>query len=347
MFSFNRIQWMMDSQDQRLQALTAWAGEVLGEVQLSAKSASGDASFRRYFRFECEGRSWIGMDAPPEQEPLAPFLQVAAQLTAIGLNVPLVHAQDAGRGFLLLSDLGTCQYLEALESPAERVGLYTDALQALVVLQYEGRVFAPQLPPYDEALLRQELTLFPDWYLQRQLGIELRRSEVELWEQLVSELVAAALAQPTVAVHRDYHSRNLMVTAERNPGILDFQDAVFGPLTYDLVSLLEDCYLALPESLEQQLMGTYREMAENVGLLEGLQIDDFVRAYDLMGIQRHLKAAGIFARLNQRDGKPGYLADIPRTLAYVLRACQRHDHCRGFAEFLLARVPAASLVQLP
>jgi len=287
------------------------------------------------------------MDAPPEQEPLAPFLQVATELAAIGLNVPTVHAQDAHRGFLLLTDLGSRQYLQALEAHTERVGLYTDALQALVVLQHEGRRFAPQLPSYDETLLRKELSLFPDWYLRRQLGIELQRSEVVLWEQLVSELVAAALAQPQVAVHRDYHSRNLMVTTEANPGILDFQDAVFGPVTYDLVSLLEDCYVALPESLEQQLIDTYREMAANVGLVEASKLDDFVSAYDLMGIQRHLKAAGIFARLNQRDGKPAYLADIPRTLAYVLRACQRRDGCQPFADFLVARVPAASLVQLP
>lgn len=339
---------MTDSPEQRLQALRIWVGEVLGAGELSCAPASGDASFRRYFRFESGEQSWIAMDAPPGQEPLAPFLQVAAKLGAIGLNVPEVFAQDEERGFLLLGDLGERQYLQALAVDySARVDLYTDALQSLVVLQHRGSQFAPSLPVYDGTLLHNELTLFADWYLRRQLGLELDRAELALWEQLVADLVAAALAQPKVAVHRDYHSRNLMVTAGRNPGILDFQDAVWGPLTYDLVSLLEDCYIALPESLERQLIYTYRDLAETAGLSEVTGMDDFMLAYDLMGIQRHLKAAGIFARLNQRDGKPGYLADIPRTLAYVLRACQRHSQCHGFAEFLLARVPEASVVRLP
>ncbi len=338
---------MTDTKDQRLRALTVWVQEVLGLGELNAAPASGDASFRRYFRFTGAGRSWIGMDAPPEQEPLGPFLQVAAQLTAIGLNVPSVYARDEDRGFLLLTDLGARQYLQALGDTTLRVGLYTDALEALISLQHKGRHFASQLPPYNETLLRNELALFCDWYLHRQLGLELSSAEVGLWDQLVTVLVDAALAQPGVFVHRDYHSRNLMVTPNRNPGILDFQDAVLGPVTYDLVSLLEDCYFALPESLEQQLIGTYRDLAEDIGLVEVAGMDDFIAAYDLMGIQRHLKAAGIFARLNLRDGKPGYLADIPRTLAYVLRACRRHHRCSDFADFLLARVPDASLVQLP
>ena len=337
---------MTDSRDERLAALSRWVREVLEIPGLTCAPASGDASFRRYFRFRAEGQSWIGMDAPPEQEPVQPFLEVAASFRGIGLNVPAVYAKDERRGFLLLSDLGEDQYLDALGGGADFPKLYTDALESLVVLQHSGLKFAPELPPYDEALLRRELELFPSWFLHHQLGIELTRRELEMWQQLVAALVAAALSQPRVAVHRDYHSRNLMYTAADNPGILDFQDAVFGPVTYDLVSLLEDCYIALPESLERELIGLYKNLAGSAGLTEIAGMDDFMQAYDLMGIQRHLKAAGIFARLNHRDGKSGYLKDIPRTLAYVLRACKRHAVCESFAEFLENRVPEATLVQL-
>jgi aminoglycoside/choline kinase family phosphotransferase len=337
-----------ETQDQRLNALNDWVQDVLGASSLECAPASGDASFRRYFRFTAADGTWIGMDAPPAQEPLGPFLRVAERLADIGLNVPLIHARNEQQGFLLISDLGSRQYLHALAADGhdDYIQLYSDAIDSLVLLQSRGSAFARELPAYDEALLTAEMELFPRWYLQSHLGIELDTAAQQMWQRLVAVLVQAALAQPRVVVHRDYHSRNLMVVAANNPGILDFQDAVFGPITYDLVSLLEDCYIALPESMEHQLIELYRQRALDVGVAV-MGRDEFMAGYDLMGVQRHLKAAGIFARLNHRDGKPGYLADIPRTLAYVLRAADRSPDCQPFAQFLRHRVPAASAVALP
>ena len=338
---------MTKTDDQRLKLLTQWVQDVLGEPEIQCTPASGDASFRRYFRIAAPSGVWIAMDAPPAQEPLTPFLCVAALLRKIGLNVPTIVERDEARGFLLISDLGNRQYLHALANASrpEYIQLYTDAITALVKLQSHGGAFASELPPYSAALLTAELELFREWYLQRHLGIELDTAATKLWRGLVADLVQAALAQPRVAVHRDYHSRNLMLVTVNNPGILDFQDAVFGPITYDLVSLLEDCYIALPESMERELIELYRTCAREAGVSVPKH-DEFSVGYDLMGMQRHLKAAGIFARLNHRDGKPGYLADIPLTLAYVLRAARRNACCRSFADFLREQVPAAISVQL-
>jgi len=302
--------------DERAEAGHRWSEEQLGPG-LEMAPASADASFRRYFRLRRGGRRWILMDAPPEHEDCRPFVALARALRAIGLNVPEVLAADLERGFLLLTDLGDTPYLAALD-PDNADALYGDALAALLRLQ---RARPPaDLPPYDHALLAAELELFPTWFLGRHLGL----TPPPEWPEASAVLIASALEQPRVWVHRDYHSRNLMVSEADNPGILDFQDAVLGPCTYDVVSLLRDCYIAWPEDRVHGWVERYRREAAHLGLLpEGLEAETFHRWFDRMGLQRHLKAIGIFARLHHRDGKPGYLGDIPRTLDYVLRACAR------------------------
>ncbi len=327
--------------DKRRARLEQWAREVRGVADYTLAPASADASFRRYFRFTDAAGSCIVMDAPPEREDSRPYLRVAADLRQAGLHVPEVLAADLAQGFILLSDLGTQTYLDALtHGEAEHAGrLYGDAIDALVRLQ--AAYPSPEtLPPYDERLLRDEMALFREWYLERHLGIALNTDERRLFDEVEDLLCASALAQPRVAVHRDYHSRNLMLS-EPNPGILDFQDAVHGPLSYDLVSLLRDCYITWPEALQTEWMARYLARAREAGVCDVAEAE-FHRWFDLMGVQRHLKAAGIFARLNYRDGKPGYLDDIPRTLAYVMRACARHEELAGLGRFLATRAGVAS-----
>jgi hypothetical protein len=247
--------------------------------------------------------------------------------------VPEVLDQDLQRGFLLLSDLGDRTYLSALtEANADR--LYDDALTVLRILQFGGRSDPKFLPPYDEALLRRELAIFPEWYLGRHLGINPDDARQTLWNRVTDVLVGTALEQPRVWVHRDYHSRNLMFLPDNNPGILDFQDAVFGPITYDLVSLLRDCYIAWPHERISDWLDTYFVDARAMGLPVGGNFRRFRRWFDLMGVQRHLKAVGIFARLNHRDGKSGYLADIPRTLGYVWAVSALYPELAGLKQWL-------------
>ncbi len=324
--------------DERFAALSRWAQDRLGRPALEVAPASADASFRRYFRARDGGRSWILMDAPPEREPMTAFLDVAARLGAIGVHVPQVIAADPERGFALLSDLGCRPYLEALNADtADR--LYGDAMAALLVIQSRGP--GPgELPPYDEALLRRELALFSDWLLARKLGMDTGGAVGELLAAAFDRLVANALEQPQVCVHRDYHSRNLMVVEHNNPGILDFQDAVIGPVTYDLVSLLRDCYIGWPRARVEGWVRGYFEATLEAGILREGVADEagFLRWFDLMGIQRHLKAAGIFARLDLRDGKPGYLADIPRTLGYVAEVGAGHPGLAPLAGFVAGEV---------
>ena len=299
---------------ERLRQLQHWLTHELGLPAFELAPASADASFRRYFRVRFAGESRIVMDAPPSHEDCRPFVRIARMLHGIGLNVPAIHAEDLELGFLLLDDLGSEAYLSALTE--HNVGrLYGDALDALVTLQSRGPG-ADELPRYDEALLRQEMELFRHWYLQVHRGLSLSETEQRLLDRAFAALAELALAQPRVAVHRDYHSRNLMVHA-RNPGIIDFQDAVFGPLTYDLVSLLRDCYIRWPQEQVRQWAMNFHDLAVEQGILPAAQPEGFIRWFDWMGVQRHLKASGIFARLNHRDGKPGYLADIPRTLGYI------------------------------
>lgn len=323
--------------DNRLIALTDWARQVLGTPGATLAPASGDASFRRYFRVHAADATYIAMDAPPAKEDVRPYIAIAERFAALGLNVPQILARDVAAGFLLITDLGSTLYLSALnEATVER--LYGDALGALVVLQ--AGIYTEQpgvdstFPDYDAALLRREMELFREWYL----GVHLRRAldarQHALLDQAFDRLTAAALEQPRVWVHRDYHSRNLMRTPTNNPGILDFQDAVRGPATYDLVSLLKDCYIAWPRARVEAWVRGYHTLARQSGLPVDGDEARFLRSFDLMGIQRHLKATGIFARLNHRDGKPGYLADIPRTLGYVLEAVARYPELAAFAALL-------------
>ncbi|NIL94783.1 MAG: phosphotransferase, partial [Woeseiaceae bacterium] len=279
--------------------------------------ASSDASFRRYFRLRSGDESFIAMDAPPENEDCRPFLRVAGFLDTMQLNAPRAIEVNLDDGFLLLTDLGSRQYLAELKhDPSMAPALYADALHALLKMQQQGAAFQDQLPPYDENLLRFELSLFHDWLCGTHLGIELDDEDEKHWQATCDLLVANALDQPQVFVHRDYHSRNLMVTEANNPGILDFQDAVEGPLTYDLVSLLKDCYVKWPAAqVWQWALDFYAGLDEVTRANIGEQ--QFRRYFELTGVQRQLKAAGIFARLNHRDGKPAYLEDVPRTLSYV------------------------------
>ena len=325
--------------DSRLEALKDWVGTVLASAEYEIRPASADASFRRYFRVFAGGETHIVMDAPPDKEDMRPFIQIAERLYALGLNVPLVLQQDLQRGFLLLSDLGQRLYLSQLtDATVER--LYGDALGALVVLQAGIFTDATTLPEYDNAMLLREMDLFREWYLGRHLGVTLSSAQQAVLDHAYATLCRSALEQPQVWVHRDYHSRNLMQTQVNNPGILDFQDAVRGPVTYDLVSLLRDCYIAWPRARVEDWALGYQTLALQSGLPVCADEALFLRWFDLMGVQRHLKATGIFARLNHRDGKPGYLGDIPRTLGYVLDVAGRYADLQPLARVLRdLRVP--------
>lgn len=319
---------------QRIEALKQWLQDELEFRDYTLTPASADASFRRYFRITHEGASLIVMDAPPDREDSRPYIQVARLFFDVGLNVPEIIDDDLQRGFLLLSDLGSTLYLDALNN--ETVDrLYGDALGALATLQACAPVSAV-LPDYDRDLLMREMALFRDWLVGRHLGIDLSVEQAALLDRSFGVLVENALVQPQVCVHRDYHSRNLMVTRKNNPGILDFQDAVIGPVTYDLVSLLRDCYISWPRARVEDWALGYQELALQSGILRTEHEDpaQFLRWFDLMGVQRHLKAAGIFARLNHRDGKPGYLADIPRTLDYIIDVAGRYPQLAGLDEFV-------------
>lgn len=311
--------------DKRLEALKQWIGRVLGPVEYAIRPASEDASFRRYFRITLRAQTLIAMDAPPDKGDMHPYVSIARRFHALGLNVPRVLEENHERGFFLLSDMGDQVYLRHLnERTVER--LYGDALGALIVLQAGTSTDSRDrfLPDYDEALLRRELEIFREWYLGVHLGIKLTSGQASVLDETFIRLTRSALVQPQVWVHRDYHSRNLMLTTQNNPGILDFQDAVRGPVTYDLVSLLRDCYIAWPRERVESWVKGYRQLALQSGIAVGEDDAQFLRWFDLMGLQRHLKATGIFARLNHRDGKPGYLADIPRTLGYVREVSTRY-----------------------
>jgi hypothetical protein len=292
--------------------MTHWL-DSLGYRDYTLSSASEDASFRSYQRVNCGTESWILMDAPPEKEPCDRFIAVATKLREARLSAPEIIHQDQSQGFLLLTDFGTTDYLSVLNANTE-APLYADALAALLKMQTS--IECNDLPVYDEHLLLREMDLFRDWFLAELLGIELNQAQQLQWQSIKQTLVENALEQPQVFVHRDYHSRNLMKIKDRNPGILDFQDAVKGPVTYDLVSLLRDCYIAWPAVRVDQLALDYYEFAK-VNELVDVKPAKFLRWFNMMGIQRHLKAIGIFSRLKIRDDKNGYLKDIPRTLEYI------------------------------
>lgn len=330
----------MPDQDVRLQHLKVWLDEQLpilftqqgwGTVPpATLTAASSDASFRRYFRWEGEGRSLIVMDAPPPQENCKPFVDIAFLLAKSGINVPKIYAEDLERGFLLLNDLGNQTYLDVIDGE-NADDLFGDALQALLAFQQLPMV-AP-LPSYDVALLRRELELFPEWYVKRELGIEFDPAQQQLWQQASELLIDSALAQPKVLVHRDYMPRNLMISVP-NPGVLDFQDAVYGPVTYDVTCLFKDAFLSWPEARVCGWLERYWQQAGALGIPVQPDLEDFLRASDLMGVQRHLKVIGIFARICHRDGKPRYLGDVPRFFAYIEAVIARRPELAPLDELL-------------
>ena len=292
--------------------MIAWLGD-LGYQDYILSVATEDASFRSYYRIQKGTDSWILMDSPPEKEPCDRFVAVAGKLLKAKLSAPEIVEQDLQQGFLLMTDFGSTTYLSVLDTKSEGP-LYADALAALLKMQTD--IESNDLPIYDEQLLLQEMDLFRDWFLKQLLGIDFDKTQQRQWEAIKQALVQNALEQPQVFVHRDYHSRNLMKIEMRNPVILDFQDAVKGPITYDLVSLLRDCYIAWPPARVDQLALDFYELAKANDLVD-VKPAKFLRWFNLMGIQRHLKAIGIFSRLKIRDGKDGYLKDIPRTLEYI------------------------------
>lgn len=333
-----RLHLLSDWLDQQLPALFAERG--WGEVPVASLTpASSDASFRRYFRWQAGERSLIVMDAPPPQEDCRPFVRVAALLAEAGVNVPQILAADLERGFLLLSDLGRQTYLEVIAAD-NADALFAGALQALQAFQ-RLPMDAP-LPSYDDALLRRELQLFPEWYVQRHLGIELNEQQLAAWQRVCTLLIDSALAQPRVLVHRDYMPRNLMLSAP-NPGVLDFQDAVYGPVTYDVTCLFKDAFVSWPEVRVRAWLEDYWRQARDAGIPVQAGFEDFLRASDLMGVQRHLKVIGIFARICHRDGKPRYLGDVPRFFAYIEAVLARRPELAELGE-LFASLPRTAAV---
>ena len=314
----------------RLEQLRSWASSQLGETVAEPVPASEDASFRRYFRIAHSRGTLIAMDAPPQHENCGPYVHVARLFRAAAVNVPEIIAQDLDRGFLLLTDFGSTTYLDALRSGDARA-LYADALDALIAIQRASR--ADQLPDYSEALLKREVDLFRDWYVARHLKKELSSQQAQVLERTCSVVLACNLAEPRVFVHRDYHSRNLMV-AQPNPGILDFQDAVYGPVSYDLVSLLKDAYIEWPEEQVLDWVVRYWEKARAARLPVRDDFGEFYRDFEWMGVQRHLKVLGIFARLWHRDGKDRYLGDLPLVLRYTERAAKRYRELGPLARLL-------------
>jgi hypothetical protein len=331
--------------DARLAALAAWTAEALGISEPALAPASADASFRRYFRF-APPTPWhghatlIAMDAPPPMEDCRPFVRIAKLLTDAGVHAPLVLAADFERGFLLLTDLGTRTYLDGLDA-ASAPELYSDAIDALI--RWQSATRDGVLPPYDEALLMRELALFPDWYAGRHLGVALSPAQAETLAQAFRLILANNLAQPRVYVHRDYHSRNLMVS-DPNPGVLDFQDAVTGPITYDLVSLLRDAYIAWDEELQIDWAVRYWERARRAGLPVAADFGAFWQDFEWMGVQRQLKVLGIFARLAYRDGKSSYRDDMPRVMAYLRASCERYRALRPLLALIDALEGRAAVV---
>ena len=322
----------------RLQQLNRWIFETIGSKDYQLEPASDDASFRRYFRLKHNDETFIVMDAPPEQENCHPFIDIAERLLAVNINVPRIIEKDLKQGFLLLGDLGESQYLNALtEENAD--GLYQAAIQELVLIQQQADT--KNLPAYDENLLLQEMELFRDWLLKKHIGLGLTVETQAMLDEVFKLLASEALSQPRVFVHRDYHSRNLMLNgaAGENPGVLDFQDAVEGPVTYDLVSLLKDCYIKWPA--QQVRVWANNFFAQIAGEHPDIDAKQFMRWFDLMGVQRHLKASGIFARLYHRDGKTGYLADIPRTLSYIVDLHDEYPELQGLIELIQSQVMTA------
>lgn len=326
-----------NSQDSRLVALVQWLESLDGFSLDTAtvRPASSDASFRRYFRVNARSGTCIVMDAPPEKENIEPYVKVAAEFAKSGVSVPQILAENREKGFLLLSDLGASTYLDKLDD-SNAGSMYMDAINALIRIQSISRPGV--LPEYDRATLKRELDLFPEWYIIRHKQFAMTAEKREELEKVFNLLLANNLSQPQVYVHRDYHSRNLMYmqgdTTGMNPGILDFQDALYGPVTYDLVSLLKDAYIEWDEERVLDWVIRYWERAKKNGLPVNPDIDQFYRDFEFMGVQRHLKVLGIFARLYHRDGKAGYLKDLPLVMQYASKTAYRYVELAPLARLL-------------
>lgn len=338
-----------ESTDLRLELLRDWVGSFPDFDAGSIEVASADASFRRYFRLRRnDGASWVAMDAPPDREDLPTYLRVSDLLESCGVHVPQVLASDVAQGFALIEDLGNTHMLTSLGRGADPALLYGQALDELARLQLRGDTPSRALPPYDHATLLREMQLLPDWYCSRHIGFEPDAREKSLLARTFDWLAARALEQPQVFVHRDFHSRNLMVTSERSPGVIDFQDALRGPVGYDPASILKDCYVGWPRARVAEWVAQYRArlLAAGGSALAGESDAQFLGWVDVMGLQRHIKVLGIFARLCWRDGKSGYLGDLPLTLAYVQEAARLFPELAEFADFVDGRLapglPAAN-----
>jgi N-acetylmuramate 1-kinase len=326
--------------DVRIALIREWLATELGwprDVRL--EPASADASFRRYFRvWRASGSTAVVMDAPPEKEDTARYLHVGALLRACGVHVPEVEAADTARGFLLLEDLGSTHMLARLGAGGDPDQLYREALAALALIQLRGVAATRELPPYGAEALEREMRLLPTWFCEHHLRLMLSADDAGLLTETFNFLTREALTQPVVFVHRDYHSRNLMITAERSPGVIDFQDALAGPIGYDLVSLLKDCYVCWPRARVTKWLDDYRARLRAAGADVGADSGEFLRWFELAGLQRHLKVLGIFSRLWYRDGKREYLADLPLTLEYVRGTAQRYEELRGFSAWVEAKL---------
>ncbi len=312
----------------RLTQLQQWLESLTANTYTDLQPASADASFRQYFRVtnKLDNKTYIIMDAPPEKEDCKPFIQITDLIRGVGVNSPEIIAMNMQRGFLMLSDLGNKPYLDHLnDNTAEK--LYIDAIDALLKMQ----TIDAMLPAYDERLLQTEMDLFETWYLNRHLDIQLNETQKSTLDSTFKLLINNAIEQPQVFVHRDYHSRNLMITDEDNPGVIDFQDAVIGPITYDLVSLFKDCYIEWPREKVEHWLDLYLARLTPSRFIEK---ETLVHWFDLMGVQRHLKVLGLFARLNYRDGKSQYLNDLPLTLKYVLDACELYEELNPLKNLL-------------
>lgn len=323
---------MPEKPTDRTVARLAWVRRVLDNPQITLQTASSDASFRSYWRLAHAGRSLVVMDAPPPEEDVRPWLDIGARLAQAGVHVPSVHASDVDQGFVLIEDFGQRLYLPEL-ADATADGLYGDALDALLCMQ--SRVSCADLPVYDAPFLRREMELLTPWFLERHLGQPVSATSKKMLDAAFDLLAANGVEQPQCFVHRDFHSRNLMITPHDNPGVIDFQGAVRGPITYDLVSLLRDCYITWDEARVEQWMQGYRQRLIDNGLLDaGIDEARFRRWFDLTGLQRHLKVLGLFCRLAYRDGKSNYLDDLPRVFDYVLQVAARHPELAGLVDLL-------------
>jgi aminoglycoside/choline kinase family phosphotransferase len=323
----------------RYNSLQNWLTEILGTSVFNLKPASEDASFRTYHRLFLKNKTFIVMDAPPEQENCKAFIKITKKLRACDVNVPIIHNVNIEQGFLLLSDLGNDLYLNKLNK-SSIYELYSDALSTLVSIQVLVNVGG--VDEYDKSLLISEMNLFREWLIEKHLNIKLSDSQVKILTTLFDLLVNNALQQPKVFVHRDFHSRNLMVTKGNNPGVIDYQDAVYGPISYDLVSILKDCYIKWPKEEIDKWIDFYLNKLYEEKAQYRINRDEFIRWFDLMGVQRHLKASGIFMRLSHRDGKHNFLKDIPRTLSYILDLKETYEElqpiCIILEELVLPRL---------